>query len=168
MDITILTAAISSLKGAKEIAQAMLELKVSAEIQTKVIDLQTLILAAQSSALQAQEEQLELARDVELSKKEIARLKAWEHERSRYVLKEVGAGAFAYTLKEDSNHKEPSHWLCCQCYQDGLKSILQYSGYLHSGKVFSCNRCKASINLRTEAAMATVAPVRRNRSWDNY
>jgi predicted SprT family Zn-dependent metalloprotease len=163
MEITSISVAIGGLKNMKELVQDLMRLKASAEVQGKVIELQSQILSAQSSALDAQAEQIEVARRHELLNKEVARLRAWEEERSHYVLKEVSTGAFAYVQKEDSKPEEPNHWLCCQCYQDGFKSILQYSGYSKGHKVYLCNRCKSSLYVMIQAAEVVREPTRRVR-----
>jgi hypothetical protein len=62
MDIASINAAVASLKTAKDIAQGILTLKSTAEIQGRVIELQTVILDAQGKALEAQDEQFELKR----------------------------------------------------------------------------------------------------------
>src|SRR5215467_12644303 len=70
MDIASITATLASLKAAKEIGQGLLELKSVTDIQTKVIELQNLILAAQSSALDARGECIDLVeKNAELQQK---------------------------------------------------------------------------------------------------
>uniref|UniRef100_UPI001CA9182A hypothetical protein n=1 Tax=Pseudomonas viridiflava TaxID=33069 RepID=UPI001CA9182A len=54
MDISTVSAAVSSLKIAKDIAQGMLHLSNMAEVQSKVIALLSAILDAQGKALDAQ------------------------------------------------------------------------------------------------------------------
>ncbi len=163
MDMTSISAALSGLKNLKELVQDLLKLKFSAEVQVKVIELQSQILSAQSSALDAQAEQAENEKQLESLNRELTRLKAWEEERAHYVLKEVGTGAFAYVQKEGLGSDEPNHWLCCQCYQDGFKSILQYAGYNKGHRVYLCNRCKSSVHLMIQAAEVRREPTRRTR-----
>jgi hypothetical protein len=163
MDMTSISAAISGLKNVKELVQDLLKLKFSAEDQAKVIELQSQILSAQSSALDAQAEQAEVGNRLESLHKELARLKAWEEERAHYTLKEVGAGAFAYVAREGLKPDQPIHWLCCQCYQDGFKSILQFSGYDKGSKIYACNRCKSSLHIFLQPAEVAREPTRRVR-----
>ena len=163
MNMKSISAAISGLKNVKELVQDLLKLKFTAEVQAKMIELQSQTLSAQSSALDAQAEQVEIEKRLESLNRELARLKAWEKERAHYVLKEVGAGAFAYVQKEGLKPDEPNHWLCCQCYQDGFKSILQYSGYNKGHRVYLCNRCKSSLHLVLQAAEVGREPIRRTR-----
>ena len=91
MNIGSISATITGLKGAQDIAQAMLALKSISEIQGKVIDLQTQILSAQSSARDAQSEQFELRRKLDEFEKEISDLKGWTEQRSADELKALAA-----------------------------------------------------------------------------
>ena len=109
--------------------------------------MQRVILAAQSDALAAQSDQfsmLERVRDLET---EIARFKAWDSEKEKYELKDIWYGAFAYTRKEDAEPREPPHWLCTKCYNDGKKSILLHTDIISSpsNKLWMCPNCKAKI-----------------------
>lgn len=166
--ITSISTAVSSLKAVKDIAQGMIELKSLADVQTKVIELQNQILLAQSSALDAKAEYSALLDRVETLQKEIARLKAWEQERANYVLKEVSQGNFAYVLKDDTKTEEPQHWLCCQCFNDGYKSVIQFSGHKEFHKVFLCNRCKSTLLVRIESAGLTVETVPRRDRFSDF
>lgn len=169
MDMTSFSAAINSLKAAADIAQGIIKLKSFTDVQTKVIELQNQILTAQSSALNAQAEHLALLSKIETLQKELARLKAWKQECVNYVLKEVAAGNFAYVSKEGQKSEEPQPWLCCQCFNDGYKSIVQFSGHKDSHKIFLCNRCKSTLLARIEPAGVTVEVVPRRRSmWDDF
>lgn len=97
----------------------MLDLKTATDVQGKVIELQSVILNAQSSALAAQSEQfISLQRISELEKR-IAQIEAWDAETGRYQLRDYGRGRFAYELKVDSANGEPTHRLCAACFRWG-------------------------------------------------
>lgn len=168
MDITSISAAINSLKAAKDIIQGMMKLKSSADVQTKVIELQNQILLAQGNALDAKTEYSSLLDRVEALQKELVRLKAWEQERTNYVLKEVSSGNFAYVLKDSTKAEEPQHWLCCQCFNDGYKSVIQFSGHKEFHRVFLCNRCKTTLLVRVESAGVTVETVPRRDRFSDF
>jgi len=168
MDITSISAAMSSLKAATDIVQGMIKLKSAVDVQTKLIELQSQILAAQSNALHAQAEYSALLEKVESLQKELARLKAWEQERTKYVLKEVSQGNFAYVLKDGTNAEEPEHWLCCQCFNDGYKSVVQFSGHKEFHKVFLCNKCKSTLHVRIESAGVTIETIPRRDRWSDF
>jgi hypothetical protein len=135
--------AMASLKAASELAQSMLKLEVKAEVQTKVIELQQLILAAQASAMDAREAQQALQERVRLLEEQLRDATAWRDESARYELVEAGKEAFFYVLKSEAAQAEPSHYLCPNCFHDSRKSILQLFGTGGDTKTYDCPRCKS-------------------------
>jgi hypothetical protein len=88
---------------------------------------------------------LERVRNLEA---EIARLKAWDSEKGKYELKDVGHGAFAYVRKEDADPREPPHWLCTKCYRDGKGSILLRTETKYGYNIlWSCPECSSMISV---------------------
>ena len=72
------------------------------------------------------------------------RLEAWQAEKEKYELKEVGKGVFAFKLKDVSRGNEPSHYLCVGCLEGGKKSILQDTKVeKYSTRVHRCHLCSA-------------------------
>ena len=119
-----------------------------ADVQSKAIELQQIILSAQSSALAAQSEQFSLLNKISELEKEVARVKAWEEQKQRYALVSPWQGAVTYALKKASSNAEPPHWICANCYEDGRKSILndllkipKDAGRRHVG--IDCPVCKS-------------------------
>ncbi len=146
-DISALSALISSFSAAQSIAKGFLELKTLADVQSKVIELQSVILSAQTSALAAQAEHASLAKNVEELERELTSLREWERERSRYSLKQFDCGVFVYELSPSDSRGEPIHWLCSNCFSQGHKSILQYQGDFYGSEQHSCPRCKTDISI---------------------
>jgi hypothetical protein len=146
MDIGSIAGVASSLKTAGDIAKAMIGLRDAATVQAKVIELQGVILAAQGSALTAQSDQMAMLERVRDLEAEVARLKAWDAEKQRYELKDMGRGTLAYALKAEAKGTGPDHSLCAQCYEEGVKSILQaeirFPGRCH---VLACHRCGSAL-----------------------
>jgi hypothetical protein len=143
-DMATIAAAISSLNSAVNIARGMVDLRDSAKIRSKVIELQSAILSAQSNALAAQSDQslmLQRIRDLE---EEVARVKAWNTEKEKYELKETQPGFFAYAIKENARGTEPAHLICASCYQKDQKSILQK----HTEHSVRCPDCKSIVDIR--------------------
>jgi hypothetical protein len=145
-DMGSIAAAIGGLKTAADIAKGFLDLKEAGAVQGKVIELQGVILAAQSSALAAQSDQFSLLEEVRSLKQQMAKLEAWETEKQRYELKDIGRGALAYCIKEGMGGAEPPHSICASCYQHGRKSILQPddTGY---EKMVACHECAAKMTV---------------------
>ena len=152
MLITEISAALTSLKAAKDIAEVMIGLRDAAAFQEKRIELQSKISDAQSSIFAVNEERLALIQEVDALKKKIASMETWETEKQRYVLKQVSPGAFAQVLKETSAESEPPHWICAACYQDRKKPILQAhnsSSFGGSGMKthWVCPSCKSKVDV---------------------
>lgn len=138
--------AIASLKTAGEIAGAFVGLRDQAMIQTKVIELQSVILAAQSSAMSAQSEQFALLDAKRGLEAKIAELEAWDREKERYQLQEIGRGSFAYALKADAQGTEPAHMICPNCYQQRRKSLLQATDTVTMRlRTHRCPACKTEV-----------------------
>ena len=152
VDLVAIQAAGASLKTAADIAGGLLKLKISSEVQFKIIELQREIIAAQNSAMSAQTDQFALVQQVRDLEQEIVQLKNWDAEKQRYVLKAVDHGTFAYVPKPEVQGAEPPHWLCTNCFEKGHKSILQFRGQLKNpggGRgdhcEWICNSCKAKV-----------------------
>jgi hypothetical protein len=111
-------------------------------IQGKVIELNGIILSAQSSALEANVAQFSLLDRVRQLEAEIAGLKAWDGEKQRYELTDIGDGNFAYILKAPMRGAEPPHYFCANCYREGRASILQHMRTHGMGDLLMCPSCK--------------------------
>jgi hypothetical protein len=83
VDIAAIAGLVSSLKAAGEITKAMVGLRDATMIQSKVIELNGIILSAQSSALEANVAQFSLLDRVRQLEAEIAGLKAWDGDHRR-------------------------------------------------------------------------------------
>lgn len=149
IDIGSAAALVSSLKTAAEITKGIIGLRDASMIQDKVVELNGVILSAQSSALEANAAQFNLLDRVRELEEEIARMKTWDTEKQKYELKQIQAGAFAYVLKPTASGGEPAHWLCAACYQQNNKSILQAQGRTsdRSFQLYGCPTCKATLRV---------------------
>jgi hypothetical protein len=149
MDFSLLQGAVTSLKTAADMAVAFRNLQTMADVQAKAIELQQVILAAQSSALAAQSEQLALQDGMRQLKEELARAQAWNEERQRYRLVAPWSGAVVYALTRERSYSDPPHWICPNCYEEGRKSILTDLQLAPSKGphllVLICSVCKSQI-----------------------
>lgn len=144
-DMVLIQGAITGLKTAADIAIGMSNLKTMTEVQGKAIELQQIILSAQSSALSAQSEHFSLLEKIRHLEKEIAQVKAWETEKQRYKLSSPWEGALTYSLKESMANGEPAHWICTSCYEDGRKSILNPIKSKDTWYLLVCPVCNSQI-----------------------
>jgi hypothetical protein len=151
--ITELSALMTALKGAKDLAESMVGLRDAAAMQGKVIEFQNVIMDAQQRVFAAQEERAALVEKVAELEKKIASLENWETEKKRYELKSIGYGGriAVYALKPEMADGEPPHSICANCYQNGEKSILQTEGRGGSEYLY-CPRCKANLLKQGHAA----------------
>ena len=145
MDIETIQSAISSLKVAYDITRGALRSKLNAEAQQTFIDLQTAIIEAQKSAISSHADQSAMIEEIRNLKEELARVKAWDTEKARYELNELGPGLFAYSLKEVMAQGEPPHWICCACHGQGRKSALQNDGEFAGTSSYSCHKCGSKL-----------------------
>jgi hypothetical protein len=144
VDISAIAGAISALRGANDIAQAMIGLRDAAAFQTKLIEFQAKIIEANNKAFAAQDERAALLRQISDLEGEVGALKAERSKLQRYELKDYGAGSFAYQLKESEANGEPMHRVCATCYQQGHISILHFSHNSEGQDWYDCKRCKSN------------------------
>jgi hypothetical protein len=146
VDVSAIGVVATSLNTLVNMTKAMKDVRDATLIDCKVFELQRAILETQQSVFAANEERTALIEEIREAKAQIARLEAWETEKQRYELKDVGAGSLAYAVKESMRNSEPPHQICAHCYQNGHKRILQpnVSGF---GKELFCPGCKTTISI---------------------
>ena len=136
---TELIAGLGLFKSMFDAAKGLKDINDTAIRNAAVIELQEKILAAR-------EQQSALAERVRELEEEVARSKAWDTEKQRYSLVQFAPGAVAYVLKKSEARSEPGHALCANCYERGVKSILQSNGdpYIDD-HAFECSSCNTAI-----------------------
>ena len=146
VDTSAIASAYTGLNAAYKILSGFLNLKISSEVQAKVIELQGIIVAAQKDAFAAQTAEAALRDEVRSLKEEISQMEKWEAEKEKYSLQQVASGAFAYALKSQTTFGgETPHWLCTNCYENRHKSILQKQGTAQRLSTYKCPACSNSI-----------------------
>ena len=122
MDMTLIQGTIAGLKAAADIAKGIAELKSITDVQGKVIELQSAILHAQSSALSANADQGAMVDEIKQLKAELERSKHWDIEKQRYQLYGLPNGGVVQALRHDrAQLGEPAHYLCTHCVEQGRK-----------------------------------------------
>jgi hypothetical protein len=134
-------AGLSAFKSMYDAAKALKDMNDANIRNTAVIELQEKILSAQS-------EQAELIEIAGALKARVAELEAWNADKKRYKLTDLGRGKSAYTLKEGMENGEPPHHLCATCYNEGHKSIMQ-TEIRSPGRcqVLVCHQCGSDLYL---------------------
>jgi hypothetical protein len=123
-----IAAAITSVRTMFDLAKAAIGLRDAETFRTRSVELNGLILQALEKAIEAREAESSQLERIRALEAEVARLKAWDAEKEKYELKDVGHFCVAYMLKPNARGTEPPHWLCPNCYAQGKKSFVQPSG----------------------------------------
>jgi hypothetical protein len=139
-ELSAIQAAAGSLKTAGEIVGALISLGIKAEVRAKVIELQGVILAAQSGAMSAQASQMELLQRVRDLEGQLVRLEDWEAEKKRYALVQADSATIYVLRKSEVDAGEVPHAICPRCYERAQKSILQGNSRREGGGQF-CPSC---------------------------
>lgn len=134
------TAALTSLKAAFDLTKTILDVAGSAKVRDQIIELQSKIIAAQSSAMEAQAAQAALIARVNELEAQLAKKEDWEGEKQRYELREIVSGGFAYVEKGSVRGAKGVQPFCQNCFEHGRKSVLNVTslGELH---YFQCGEC---------------------------
>jgi hypothetical protein len=142
MYMSSFSAALGALKAAKDIAEAMIGLRDATAFQGKLFEFQSKIIDAQNSVFAANDERATLIESERQLKEEVASLKAWDAQKQRYDLQIVPSyhKILAYALKPEAKTSEPPHWLCATCFQNRKASILQPEGRT-GATVLVCHEC---------------------------
>ncbi len=146
MDMGLITGTITSLRFAGDIAKSFLSLQSMAEVQGKVIELQSAILSAQSNAMEANSQQLIMVEEIRTLQTQIESMKGWREEAKRYKL--VGPwsnGTLVYALREKAKENEPAHYICTKCFEDGRKSLLNPLDDAKGWCIYRCPQCKSEV-----------------------
>ncbi len=109
---------VSAFKAAMDITRGLKDIDDRTRRNEAVIELQEKILGAQAA-------QAALVAKIDELQKEVARLTAWDEDKQRYKLTEIGTGIIVYSLKEGMENGEPQHQLCTACFNVGFKSFLR-------------------------------------------
>lgn len=150
VDIAAIAGLVTSVRSAVEITKAMKDLHDGNLIQTKVFELTREILTTQGYAMEAQSAQAELLSRIRQLEEEKTKLEAWAAEKSRYELREVSAGVFAYTMKAGMEQGQPFHMLCANCYDNGKRGTLQATERMQSRRrLHVCPQCKTDYAMET-------------------
>lgn len=160
----MIAGAFGTLKTASEITQGLLALKTDAAVSTKAVELNQVIFEMQQQLFAAQTDYAAVLSRIRDLEAEIAQFKDWEQEKQRYELYELTIGTLVYRIKPSMQGSEPVHHLCPNCYEQGIKSILQYSAIKNLHSSYSCPRCKASF-LGSQVNLGGFVEITRERGF---
>jgi hypothetical protein len=147
VDLVAIQAAIGSLKAATDISRSLLQMKTMADVQGKVIELQSALLDAQNGALAATAAQFELLERIRALEAQLKEKGDWEAQRVRYLLVSPWRGpAQAYALKRDVAEGEKPHLVCANCFHSSRRVILNPVSDKGGFVQMVCPACKATMD----------------------
>lgn len=134
---------LTSTKTVTEITKVLVDMKTDAAVQAKAAELNAVMLQLQQQMFIAQAEQmtlLEKVRELE-SRLEKSAFK------NRYELKSFGNG-HVWSLKHEFHGEETPHDCCPTCFEQGVRSILQWQKPLGgTWTKWLCPVCRYSIGV---------------------
>lgn len=164
MDLSAITGALGALRVAGEMANALVDIRDGQKLQSAVIELQSKILAAQSAAVTAQSQQMEMFEIIRTLRDQISVAEAWDRDAARYELIDFGDKSFAYRLKAD-DEIDPPHMICTNCFSARKKSILQFKYRQSDGREkFYCPSCQTEFHLGARSSSPAPSTRARMRS----
>ena len=140
-------AAIRSIKAAMDIAKGVSALKSETEINLAVIEIQRVLLDAQSSALEDKEKISKLHDVIRDLQAKVDGFENWENLQERYALTESPSGSFTYDLRAGVEVNQPFHRLCPVCFDQRRKSVLQTLAKRNGGEIVECHVCKTRLEI---------------------
>ena len=140
-------AAIGSIKAAMEMVKGISALKSETEINQAIIDIQRILLEAQTSALDDKQSISQLLDQISTLQSQVEARQNWATEQSRYALTKSQRGVYFYGLKSEFAVAEVEHRLCTTCFESGKKSILHTTGIIRGGEYVKCLVCNNELQL---------------------
>lgn len=151
LDLSMVNHALGSLTAVKTLLEGAVAANKQRTVQEVRAELIERIIAAQDSIVTVKEECSSLLEKNRELTREIKDLREWEADKENYHLIEISRGSFVYSKKEETGPAEPAHYICCNCYTDQKKSILQRkpaslaSRHLSIPNLLQCPRCKSEV-----------------------
>lgn len=142
---------LSAAKNGLEVIKTIQEIKDESQIQQKIMELNSAILALQSSLYAVNTALLsEQAQRTELES-ELKNLKNAQRQFENYVLHKLPTGAFVYRFQPQISDTTPIHDICTNCYANGIKSILQMVKPNRLTEFLECPECHHQILIKSPA-----------------
>jgi hypothetical protein len=151
MDLTIIGAAYSGLKFAKDALQVALGYRIEAEVRAQISAALEKLGAAQDTLFELREELFRLQGDNDRLRQQLTAHEGWEAQRAVYRLTRTEGGAVVY-----GSEGPPPHFACPVCFSKKSIQILQDRRVLAG--VYDCPGCKAEypVNRMQEMPMPEI------------
>jgi hypothetical protein len=105
--------AISTVTALGELTKAIVSGKIDDEVKAKAAELNNSIITLQGAIFSVQSQNHELLDAKRKIEEELAESYNWNRTVEKYILNEICAGVFLYSLKENPENSEPFHHICC-------------------------------------------------------
>lgn len=150
MDFSLIGAAVNSLRLAKDIGTAAIELRDWNQMAGELTKMNGELLKVQDALFAHNMTLLEMHGKYADACNELRDMKEAMNERGRYALFEIGTGQFAYRLKVgdaglsslEPGTNEPMHYLCQPCFDADRKMVLQLFPNAADGPGAMCPHCR--------------------------
>lgn len=164
-DLTAIAAALTSLKAAKDIGEAMVGIRDNATFQTRLVEFQSKLIEANSAALAVQEERSALLDRIRELEKELCELKSLRAEMARYRLEMLPLGKYVRALKPDEVNEDPSHYACDVCFRRDRISILHQDEPAQGTYKLRCYECGTVLTVGHYIRPRVITSRNRGSTW---
>lgn len=165
-DISMISAIYGGIQQGLSTAQAILQMKTSAEVSLKVSEvidrlhstqLHVDTLRDRLAAVEERNQQLE---------KELARFNQFAIDKEGYLQVAIGPDAFVYMQENDvTKGATDTPKVCANCYQHSKIRPLQFTRYEGNFKVLVCNECKQEVKSPHGIKQEFLSVPRRDRGF---
>lgn len=142
-----INAAIQATKVLYDIAKANKGLTNYNELVAAVSEVNAKLIDANTAVLASQEKQSFLSERVRQLEQEIIQSKNWQAESERYQLTEIAPGRLAYTIKPGYEKGETRHLLCTNCFCNSKKSYLHLQHKNSYHELYKCQNPECGLEL---------------------
>lgn len=147
MALVEISAALQSIKVATDIAKGIKSLKTEVAVNEKASELLDSIIDVKMNLIEFQNHYESLQQEKRELEEKIRNYENWESVRKQYLLKEISTGIFVYSFTSEGTDI-PAHYLCTNCFEVKIKSIMQLDWQDEHSTKYSCPKCKNYIITR--------------------
>lgn len=162
---------IETLKSATELIGKVNQLQTDADLLAVKAELLKLIFDAREEMMELQVQYSAiLSRCTELESQLLAK-DQFAQEKQNYHLHRFASGGLVYRFQPPDNSNIPAHDLCAHCFQNNVKSILQFNGYENAFHKYSCPRCQTVVlgeRLKSDVEAISTGGTRFGKWTDGY